>query len=96
MKKQKRWQFVLIAVVTALTLYNIMPTILFYTKPLHSEIGEKQANVISKAAMDRINNLEGESLDWLRSYNTLLGIKASSIVFDTDNINLILDIFRLS
>ena len=35
MEKQKRWQFYLIIAVLVLTLYNILPTIFFYSKPLN-------------------------------------------------------------
>ncbi|MCB1107187.1 MAG: protein translocase subunit SecDF, partial [Chlamydiia bacterium] len=89
MKKQKRWQFILIAVVVLLTFYNILPTVLFYSKPLNEAIGEKQATAIAEDAAIRVNALEDEALGWLKSYNKLLGIKASSIALDSDNPELI-------
>lgn len=89
MKKQKRWQLALIAVVVVLTLYNILPTVLFYSKPLKDPIGEKQAMAIAESAAHRVNALEDEALDWLKSYNKLLGIKTSSVALDKDNPELI-------
>ncbi len=89
MKKQKRWQFALIAVVVILTIYNILPTINFYTRPLKSPIEEKQATVIAKGAMERVNTLEGDALDWIKSYNKLLKLKGASVSLDADNPQLI-------
>lgn len=85
MEKQKRWQFVLIAVVVILTLYNILPTVLFYSKPLNEPITESRATTVAQGAINRVNALENESLSWLKSYNKLLGTKPSSITLDSDN-----------
>ncbi len=85
MKKQKRWQFILITVVVLLTLYNILPTVLYYSQPLNDPINEKRATTIALGAMERVNSLEDEALSWLKSYNKLLGTKATSITLDSDN-----------
>ena len=82
MKKQKRWQFALIVVVVSLTFYNILPTILFYSKPLKAPIEESQAIAIAEQAAARVNALEDNSLDWLKSFNKLLNIKPSKISLD--------------
>ena len=89
MKKQNCWQFALIVIVIFLTLYNIFPTILFYTKPLKCPVQKKQGEAIARKALIRVNNLESEAIKWLKSYNKLLGIKASSIALDPDNPQLI-------
>lgn len=89
MKKQKRWQFALITVIVLLTLYNILPTVLFYSQPLKDPIGEKQAMVVAQKAAHRVNSLEDKALDWLRSYNKLLGIKPIYVKLDSDNPELI-------
>ena len=89
MRKQKRWQFTLITVVILLTIYNILPTVLFYTKPLKNPILEKQALTIAKTAVERVNSLEEQSKNWLQSFNQLLDIKASSIELNTKNPQLI-------
>lgn len=85
MGKQKRWQFVLITVVLLLTIYNILPTVLFYTKPLNDPIKEKQAAAIAQDSASRVNDLENQSIGWLKSYNKLLGIKGATITLDADN-----------
>ena len=89
MEKQKRWQFVLITIVILLTLYNILPTILFYSKPLKQPIHEKRAEAIAKSAVLRVNALETESLNWLKSYNKLLDIQPQSLKLDPENPQLI-------
>ncbi len=85
MEKQKRWQFALIIAVLALTLYNILPTIFFYSKPLHDPIGEKSAFSIAGEAAERVNDLEPFSEKWLRSYCKLLGVKPQKITLDAQN-----------
>ncbi len=82
MEKRKRWQLILILTVILLTLYNILPTVLFYTKPLSQPIDKKQAFEVAKSAATRVNQLEKQSLEWLKSYTKLLGIKAKSITLD--------------
>ena len=53
-EKQKRWQFYLIVAVMALTLYNILPTVFYYTKPLGSPIVEGRAKEVAVGTMDRV------------------------------------------
>ena len=43
MEKQKTWQRYFIAAIILLTLYNILPTVFFYSKPLKSPIDEPRA-----------------------------------------------------
>lgn len=89
MEKQKRWQFYLILAVLLLTLYNILPTLFFYSKPLKSPIDEKRAVAISESISNRVNSLEEESVAWLHSFSSLLGIKPESIKLNTNNPQLI-------
>jgi len=85
MQKTKRWQFLLILAVTVLTLYNILPTVFFYTKPLGSPITEPKANTISVQIAERINRLKPESVNWLKSFCKLLKINPEKI--STDEVN---------
>ncbi len=82
MEKQKRWQRILIVAVLILTVYNILPTLFFYSKSLHKPIDEKRAGQIAKSIAQRVNSLEEDSLDWLHSYCRQLGIKPQSLNFD--------------
>ncbi len=82
MEKQKRWQLFLILAVIVLTIYNILPTVFFYAKPLKKPIDEKRATAISLSIASRVNDLESDSVNWLRSYCRLLNIKPDSILFN--------------
>lgn len=89
MEKQKPWQFYLILAVLLLTLYNILPTIFFYSKPLKSPINEKRAAGVAESISARVNSLEGESVAWLKSFSTLLGVKPSEIALNPNNPQLV-------
>lgn len=89
MERRKRWQFILITVVVLLTIYNILPTVLFYSKPLNQPIGGKRAHEIALSAAERVNNMESEAISWLKSYNKLLGIKAKSITLNQQSPELV-------
>lgn len=89
MEKQKPWQFYLIVAVMALTLYNILPTVFYYTKPLHSPIDEVRSESVAHEIMSRVNNLEQESIDWLYSFSKLLKVKPSKVAPQADNPGLI-------
>jgi SecD/SecF fusion protein len=82
MEKRKRWQFVLICAVIFLTIYNILPTVFYYAKPLHRPIGESQATQIASNAAQRVNDLEKGSIDWLHSFCDLLKVKPAGIALD--------------
>jgi SecD/SecF fusion protein len=94
MEKQKRWQFYLIVAVLALTLYNILPTIFYYSKPLKSPIDAPRAEVVASSIMDRVNNLAVDSKEWLKSFTHMLGIKPISIDLDPSNAGLIQVAFK--
>lgn len=89
MEKQKRWQFYLILAVLILTLYNILPTIFYYTKPLKSPVDAQKANQISASIVDRVNSLEDDAKEWLHSFSKLLNVHPTSIEIATDNPELI-------
>lgn len=79
MEKLRKGQFILIATVILLTLYNVLPTIIFYSKPLSKPIEAKQAYKIAEQAFARVDNLQDESIDWLKSFTKHLGIKPKAI-----------------
>lgn len=84
MEKQKRWQLYLILAVIILTLFNIMPTIFYYTKPLKDPITAPRAQQVAVGIAERVNALEGNSVDWLHSFTKLLGLKPQSIELQKD------------
>lgn len=79
MEKQKRWQFYLILAVILITLYNILPTVFYYSKPLGAPIDSTKAQNVAEEIVQRVDGLEDESTQWLASFNHLLGIKADTI-----------------
>lgn len=89
MEKQKSWQFYLILAVIILTLYNILPTVFYYTKPLKSDVNAKRAEEVALGIVERVDVLESEAKDWLYSFSHLLGIKPTSIELKKDNPRLI-------
>lgn len=82
MEKQKPWQLYLIIAVIVLTLYNILPTIFYYSKPLKEPINAVRAEHVSKGIVERVASLESDSKAWLESFCKLLGIKPASITLD--------------
>ena len=85
MEKQKRWQLILILVVIFLTIYNILPTTIYYSKPLKAPIDEKQSTQIAQSIVKRVNQLESEAIDWLQSYAKVLKISSYSLSADNEN-----------
>jgi SecD/SecF fusion protein len=94
MEKQKRWQFYLIIAVLALTLYNILPTLFYYSKPLGAPIDAQRAEGVASTVVERVNSLEKESEDWLYSFSHLLGVKPTSVKMDPTNTALIEVVFN--
>jgi SecD/SecF fusion protein len=83
--KRKRWQFWLIIAVASLTLYNILPTLFFYSKPLSKPIDEKYAEEISSSIISRVNRLEIDAVDWLKSFSHLVGVSPQKIAISKEN-----------
>lgn len=89
MGQRKTWQLFLIIAVIALTLYNILPTVLFYTKPLKEPIDAVAAEDISKSIAKRANALEQEALDWLANDCRYLKLSTKKIAFHPQDHQLI-------
>ncbi len=89
MERPKKWHLFLIIGVLFLTVYNIFPTIFFYTKPLKSSIDPKKAESVAIQIADRVNSLENESKEWINSFCKLIGVKPLSIDLDLLNPQLI-------
>lgn len=85
MKKRKKWETLLILSAITLTIYNIFPTLFYYSKPLRSSITKEQASQISQEIVTRVNDLEKDAIEWLHSYSSNLKIKPLSIQTDPEN-----------
>ncbi|SCA62440.1 Uncharacterized protein SCG7109_AA_00370 [Chlamydiales bacterium SCGC AG-110-M15] len=79
MERQKPWQLFLIIAVLVLTIYNILPTVFYYNKPLREPLEESRAQNVAVELVERVNALEQQSLDWVASYCKHLGTNPSSI-----------------
>src|ERR1700678_1649683 len=79
MEKQKKWQFFLILAVLVLTIYNILPTLFYYSKPLKNPISEQQAEEIRSSIVQRVADLETDAKDWISSFSSTLGLKPQAI-----------------
>lgn len=85
MEKKKRWQLTLILATIFLTIFNILPTVFFYTKPLKASVDEKRAKQVACNAANRINALEKQSVEWIESFCKLLNTKPISVTLNTQN-----------
>ncbi len=94
MEKQKRWQLYIILAVVFLTIYNILPTVFFYTKPLKKGIDQQEGLQVAKSIAERVNGLEGFTLSWLKAQSKNLGLKPVSITLDPEDSKLAKVTFR--
>jgi len=85
MEKIKRWHIGLIVIAVLLTIYNILPTVFYYSKPLKETVNEKMAGKIGTNAVNRFRGLTQESVEWLGSFCDLLSVKPKSIDFPEDD-----------
>ncbi len=85
MERPKKWHLFLIIGVLVLTVYNILPTVFFYTKPLKSPIEPKRAESVALAIAERVNSLESESKSWVESFAKLIHVKPLSVQIDPQN-----------
>lgn len=79
MEQQSRWQKILIFTVIALTCYNILPTVFFYSNPLQKPIDAKQAEKICSTISNRVNALENDSVQWIKNFCALLQVSPISV-----------------
>ena len=79
MEKQKPWQFFLIAVILLLTVYNILPTVFYYSQDLGKPLDEKSAVQVSETIIKRINQLEDDSIAWLKAFCAHLSLNVENI-----------------
>ncbi len=89
MEKLKRWHLALIVAVVVLTVYNVLPTIIYYSKPLSKPIDQKQALAVASQSFKRVNQLQDDSVNWVHSFSKNLGIKPKSVKVVDDNPQLI-------
>ncbi len=79
MEKLKRWQLWLMITVIAVTIYNILPTVFYYTKPLKESVDARKAAEIGISIANRVNSLEEQSVDWVWAFADNLGVNPQSV-----------------
>ena len=79
MSKANKWQLSLILIVIGLTIYNILPTLFFYSQPLNQPVSKKKGTAVAENIMNRVNYLQEDALSYLASFNKMLSIKAKKI-----------------
>ncbi|MBS0622774.1 MAG: protein translocase subunit SecD [Verrucomicrobia bacterium] len=89
MDTRKRWHLWLIVCVLALTLYNILPTVFFYARPLNEPIGPQTGQQVAEQIAQRVNHLEKESVDWVKAYAKNLGISPKQVAIAPNDPKLI-------
>lgn len=89
MEKQKRWQLAIILTVLAWTLYNILPTIIFYSRPLNQPVDEKGAKAIEQEIASRVNALAPDAVDWIEAFCTMVSVHPSNIKVDAHDPSII-------
>lgn len=89
MDKNKRWHIWLIAGVLALTLYNIFPTVFFYSKPLNRPVGEATAQRVATEVATRVDRMERQAVQWLEAFCKNLAISPLAILVDEQDPSLV-------
>ncbi len=89
MKKHRRWQGFILFSVGIVTLFHILPTLLYYSKPLQESLSSKDAHQIAVASIQRVNQLEKDSISWLYSFAQLIGVKTTEVSLDPENSQII-------
>lgn len=84
MEQRKPWQFYLILCVAVLTLYNILPTIFFYTKPLQEPIKQERAVGVAQAIGERIDQLETDAVAWVKDFCSNIKLKPKSVYVEKE------------
>lgn len=81
----RKLQFLCIMAVMLLTVYNILPTLFFYSKSLQAPITKQQSENIALEIQQRVNHLEEETLDWLKSYCELIAVSPKKMTLESEN-----------
>ncbi len=89
MDRPKRWQLFLIVAVILLTVYNILPTIFFYTKPLKEPVNAALAQTVAEQIEERVHVLAPEAVSWVEAFSRNLKVHPRSVQLDRDNPQLI-------
>lgn len=79
MGKNLKAQFLCIIAVAVLTIYNILPTVVYYWKPMQEQVDSADCKEIIQQITSRLQSQETESIDWVQSFCQLIDVKAKNI-----------------
>jgi SecD/SecF fusion protein len=82
MGKQRGWQLACIIAVLLWTIYNVLPTLIYYSRPLERPVDAKMADSIAKTISERVNQLEDDSVAWLHAFCKMVGVSPKKIQVD--------------
>ena len=85
MEKIKRWHLAVIAAVLGWTLYTILPSIIYYTKPLDQPVDAKQASTIESGIVTRLEDLKQDSIDWVYAFCKMVGVVPKKVVINQND-----------
>lgn len=85
MEKRRAWHLFTILAVIALTVYNILPTVFYYMKPLKRPISELEGMDLAESISRRVDRLEEDAVEWLASFCNLIQVTPASVVVDPQN-----------
>ncbi|MEC8307225.1 MAG: hypothetical protein VXZ72_05215, partial [Chlamydiota bacterium] len=74
MKTKNFWRPALVALVALLTIYHILPTLLYYRHDLEKPLSVSQGEEVGKRAWERIYHLSEKSDQWITSFCQLIGV----------------------
>lgn len=81
MEKRKKWHFYLIFCVLFFALYNVIPTVIYYSKPLHKVIDSKEASNIASKITKRVEQDKEFLLKEVNKIISCLKLSPKSIRF---------------
>lgn len=82
MEKIKRWHVCLILAVFAWTVYTILPSIIYYAKPLDRPIDGAGASLIESEMVSRLDGLKSDATDWISAFCKMVGVTPKNIQLD--------------
>ena len=81
MEKRKKWHFYLILSVLVFALYNIIPTIIYYSRPLYKVIDSKEAYNIAHKVVSQVEKDKEFLLEEINKIISCLKLSPTSIRF---------------
>lgn len=83
MGKQRRWQLIGIIAVMLWTAYNVLPTLIYYSRPLERPVDAKMARSIATSIAERVSSLEQEAVAWLHAFCKMVGVSPTKVQVDS-------------